>query len=126
MCAFEDTGDVGATPVLYPTATTSALAAWLYANKSAYPLQTYIDLPPIVSYVPNPSTMAQFKSVTIVTESVGGDRGGGGGKGGDGGGGGAIHVERTVLHDEGLTEFEEELAQVYFAWNAVAYPKIFE
>lgn len=60
-----------------------------------------------------------------MTESVGGDRGGGGGKGGDGGGGGAIHVERTVLHDEGLTEFEE-LAQVYFAWNAVAYPKIFE
>jgi len=55
-----------------------------------------------------------------VTESVGGDRGGGGGKGGDGGGGGAIHVERTVLHDEGLTYCEEELAQVYFAWNAVA------
>jgi len=64
-----------------------------------------------------------------VTESVGGDRGGGGGKGGDGGGGGAIHVERTVLHDEGLTEYEEyeeELEQVYFAWNAVARRKISE
>ena len=59
-----------------------------------------------------------------MTELDGGGGDGGGGKGGDGGGGGAIHVERTVLHDEGLTSYEEELAQVYFAWNAVAYPKV--
>ena len=50
----------------------------------------------------------------------GGDGEAGDGGGGDGGGGGAIHVERTVLHDEGLTLYDEELTQVYFAWNAVA------
>ncbi|CAL6296270.1 unnamed protein product [Bathycoccus prasinos] len=54
----------------------------------------------------------------------GGDGEAGGGGGGDGGGGGAIHVERTVLHDEGLTLYCRCVAQVYFAWNAVASRKV--
>jgi len=58
-------------------------------------------------------SLANDSKYPLTQSPVGGLLGGGDGEAG--GGGGAIQSERIVVHSEGFTEKELELAHVYFA-----------